>query len=98
VAVALLFDRIPYGVDDYEAIRRQIGAVAREPPQGAVFHMAGPGPDGWRVIEVWESLEDAERFERLQLAPVLAALGLPPRPAPQVWDVHRLRFIASPPA
>lgn len=98
MAVALLFDRVPYTVEECEAIRAQVAAATLTPPKGAIFHLAGEGPDGWRVIEVWETLDDAERFDRLHLAPVLAELGLPERPEPEVWHVHRMSVVPAPPS
>ena len=50
-----------------------------EKPAGGIFHVAGPSPNGgWRVIEVFESDEDAQRFvERLK--PAFEAVGVPAR-------------------
>jgi hypothetical protein len=39
-------------------------------PQGQLSHIAGPTPDGFRVIDVWETAEAFERFERHVLAPL----------------------------
>ena len=48
-----------------------------EKPAGGVFHVAGPSPNsGWRVIEVWISEEDANRFYEERFMPALRALGL----------------------
>ena len=32
------------------------------PPPGSLVHMSGPMDGGWRIIEVWESEEAADRF------------------------------------
>jgi hypothetical protein len=39
-------------------------------PEGQISHVAGPTADGFRVIDVWESREAFERFEREVLAPL----------------------------
>jgi hypothetical protein len=39
-------------------------------PAGQLDHIAGPTPDGFRIIDVWESAEAYERFERAVLAPL----------------------------
>jgi len=58
-------------------------------PDGGIIHVAGEGPDGsWRVIEVWESEENARAWDE-KLEPVLAAQGIS-RPAPETWQVHNL--------
>ena len=76
----------PQGTEQiYERIRELIGP---ERPAGGVLHLAGPGPNGgWRVIEVWDSEEDAKRFAE-RLRPAFEAVGVPAPPAPQVWPVH----------
>lgn len=56
---------------------------------GGVLHLAGPAPaGGWRVIEVWNSPEEAKRFLTDDFAPALRAAvfeGTPP--VPQFWPV-----------
>jgi hypothetical protein len=72
----------------YDRVREVLGL---ETPAGGILHVAGPSPNGgWRVIEVWESPEDAQRFVRERLLPALEAVGAPPPPAPQFWPVHGL--------
>ncbi len=58
-------------------------------PAGGIFHVAGPSPNGgWRVIEVWESQEDAQRFLGERVKPAFEAVGAPGPPQPQLWPVH----------
>ena len=45
-------------------------------PEGQVSHIAGPTPEGFRVIDVWESREAFERFEHEVLEP-LGFAGIP---------------------
>jgi len=47
---------------------------------------------GSRVIEVWESEEDAKRFVKERLMRAFEAVGAAPPPPPQFWLVHN--FIA----
>jgi hypothetical protein len=85
--VATLVDN-PQGTQEiYEKVRQHIGLEA---PAGGILHIAGPSPSGgWRVIEVWESEEDANRFYEERLKPAFEAVGVPgPPPQPQVWAVH----------
>jgi hypothetical protein len=71
----------------YEQIRARLGL---DKPAGGIFHVAGPSPTGgWRVIEVWESEEEANRFFLERFVPALQALGVSgPPPQPQFWPVH----------
>ncbi|MGY1680534.1 hypothetical protein [Geodermatophilus sp. SYSU D01176] len=61
-------------------------------PLGGSVHVAGPGlQGGWRVIEVWESEDEARRFVREELAPALRAAGAQgPPPSPEFWPLHRI--------
>ena len=44
-------------------------------PAGQLDHIAGPTRDGFRVIDVWESVEAFQRFEAAVLAPLGFAGG-----------------------
>jgi hypothetical protein len=71
----------------YEKVREQLGM---DRPAGGIFHLAGPSPTGgWRVLEVWDSEEEAMRFRDERLLPEFDAAGFP-RPAgpPQIWQIH----------
>ena len=59
---------------NYDAVSEQIGA-ATNPPGGLIAHTAGWDEQSgvFRIIEVWESHEDAERFRRERLLPALEA-------------------------
>jgi hypothetical protein len=87
MAVAVIVDN-PQGSEEiYKKVRAQVGLDA---PAGGIFHAAGPSPTGgWRVLEVWESEEEARRFRSERLMPAFDAAGIP-RPAdpPEVWQLH----------
>ena len=86
MAVAMLIDN-PHGSKEiYEQLRERIGL---DKPAGGIFHVAGPSPNGgWRVIEIWESEEDAKRFLVERLRPAAEAIGTAPPPPPELWPVH----------
>jgi hypothetical protein len=87
VAVAMMVDNPEGSQEVYEQIRAHLGL---DKPAGGIFHVAGPSPTGgWRVIEVWESEEEANRFFQERFVPALRALGLSgPSPPRQFWPVH----------
>ena len=66
-----------------------LGALAGaiKQAQGFVLHTAYPIEGGWRVIEVWESENDANQFFAKHVAP-----NLPPgiRPKRSVQELHSL--------
>src|SRR5918996_421926 len=87
MAIAMLVDNPEGSQKDYDSVREQLGL---EKPAGGIFHVAGPSPNGgWRVIEVWESEEEANRFFQERFFPALQAVGVPgPPPKPELWPVH----------
>ena len=87
MAIAMLVDN-PEGAQElYDRLRKQLDL---EGSAGGILRIAGPSPNGgWRVIEVFESEEDAGRLLKERFGPALEALGFAgPRPQPQFWPVH----------
>jgi len=73
VAIAMMVDNPEGSQEIYDRIRELVGL---DEPAGGIFHVAGPSPNGgWRVIEVWESEEDAQRFLSERLRPAFEAVG-----------------------
>jgi hypothetical protein len=72
-----------------ELYERVLDTLDRTVPLGGILHVAGPGPEGgWRVLEIWNSPEEAERFLSERLAPALRAAGFDgPPPTAQLWPV-----------
>lgn len=55
------------------------------PVEGLLVHIAGEGPNGFRVVDVWESEDACRRFgEALQ--PVLKEVGITAEP--QIYPSH----------
>lgn len=87
MAIAMLIDNRDGSQEMYEKLLTEIGL---DGPAGGTVHVAGPSPaGGWRVIEVWESVEEASRFLKEQFGPALKAIGFTGQPPePQFWPVH----------
>jgi hypothetical protein len=74
-----------------ESVRRLTGGRGRLekpsdwPVDGLLAHAAGQSPDGFRVVDVWESEEATRRFGE-KLAPVLQELGISEQP--QLYPAH----------
>jgi hypothetical protein len=58
----------------YDAVHQQMGIDAN-PPEGLIFHAAGPIDEGWGVIDFWESREAFDGFAGGRLAQGLQELG-----------------------
>ena len=88
MAIAMMVDNPRGSQEVYDKVRAHLGL---DRPAGGIFHVAGPSPNGgWRVIEVWESEEDAKRFVEERLQPAFDALGLPRPPGREFWPVHNM--------
>jgi hypothetical protein len=76
--------------DQYEQVRARVG-LGDEVPPGGVLHIAAQGDDGMiRVVEVWESREQAEEFTKKVMA-AREELGIATgRPPIEYLEVHRL--------
>jgi hypothetical protein len=87
MAVAMMVDNPNGSQELYERIRAHIGL---DRPAGGIFHIAGPSPNGgWRVIEVWDSEEEAVSFLQDRFAPALRELGVEGPPPPrEFWPVY----------
>jgi hypothetical protein len=74
--------------DLYDESQRRMGLQGAL-PGGCTQHIAGPSPDGWRVVAVWDSPEALQGFMAEALCPMLSVLGVAPPPAPPVvYPLH----------
>jgi hypothetical protein len=55
------------------------------PVEGLLVHAPGEGPNGFRVVDVWESEEACKRFGEI-LAPILQEVGV--EEEPQLYEAH----------
>jgi heme-degrading monooxygenase HmoA len=77
--------------DQYEQVRQHLGLGDGVPP-GCQQHVAAVGDDGRvRVIEIWDSREQAEAFTKDQLIAAREAVGAGSgRPSITYLDVHHI--------
>jgi hypothetical protein len=76
--------------EQYDTTHRHMG-IDSNPPEGLIFHMAGPIDGGWGVIDVWESREAFDRFGRGLMLTTVQELGdqaLPGPPDLKEFPVH----------
>jgi hypothetical protein len=77
-SIVLVFDGV--GEADYWKVNDQLG-LGRDGsgdwPAGLQSHVAGPTPNGWVVIERWDSKASQEAFMGSRLGAALGAAGLP---------------------
>ena len=56
--------------------------IESNPPEGMIFHAAGPIEEGWGVIDFWESRAAFDRFVESRLRPTIQQLGAQAPPSP----------------
>jgi len=72
--------------EQYEAVHSRVDVDAN-PPEGLIFHAAGPVDGGWRVADVWESREHFDRFRAERLGPAIQELGdRAPQSPPEITE------------
>jgi hypothetical protein len=92
MAIGLLLEFSGEGMNEesYRAVNDRVNPPD-DRPAGCIFHSAGPGPDGgWRVVDVWQSRADFDRFQQERLFPALGEVfGDQPGSPPQIteWEV-----------
>ena len=59
--------------------KKRMEAAGDWPVEGLLAHVAGQGPKGFRVVDVWES-EEAFRLFGERLMPILEKLGIQVEP------------------
>lgn len=73
--------------EQYEAARREVNWEGN-PPAGAQFHVSWFDADGFRVMDVWDSREDFQRFVETRLMPGVAKIGIEGQPRVELTDAH----------
>ena len=66
----------------YDQVISGLEAKGLAAPAGRQYHVAWDTPQGWRVLDVWDSEEALGKFAE-DLMPIIAASGATP-PTPQI--------------
>ena len=77
--LTLVFEGV--GEDQYWAVNDTLGMAgdwSQNWPAGMVDHSAGPTPNGWMVVERWESKAAHETFMATRLGPALTKVSVRP--------------------
>ena len=85
-ALTITFTSKNMSVAKYEEVLRRLAAAGAGAPSGRLFHTCYGPADALRVVDVWASMEQFERFGGI-LMPILASLGIDPG-APDVQPQH----------
>ena len=89
MAVAIIMDFAGGTLEQYDQIIEKMGL---EPgggtPDGALFHWVTETPDGLRVVDVWETQEQFDKFAEEQIGPYSREVGVTEPPQTTVHQVH----------
>jgi hypothetical protein len=75
--------------EQYDAVMEKL-RLDKDPPDGGMFHLAGPAEDGIRVVDVWESQEQFQQFLSDRLAAVAEEVGLEGQPKVEFLPLHNV--------
>lgn len=91
LSVVLIHHGPSFTREKYEEIVRKLTGKTRMesasdwPIDGLLVHAAGDSPQGFRVVDVWESEEACNRFGET-LAPILQEVGVEVQP--EIYEAH----------
>ena len=88
MAIGILVETPGGTQEQYDIVLESLDLGGKNPP-GQIFHIAGPTDDGWRVVDLWESREDFDRFFEENLREALTAAGMP-EPKLSFWPIHNV--------
>src|SRR5215218_9061198 len=91
--VAMLMEFPEATGDEYDRVMSHMGGEGFQPPEGAIAHIAVVMDDALRILDVWETREDFERFYETQLKDALAAAEVTTDREPKFREVHNVMTV-----
>lgn len=88
MAVTVVFQVPGMTAEQYDRVIRDLEANGLGAPDGRLYHIASPTPEGWFVVDVFESQEKFGEFAG-RLLPILTAAGVTPT-QPAVYPLHNM--------
>ena len=75
--------------EQYNQIMRALD-LDKNPPSGSLFHLVGFINGTMRVLDIWESQQVFERFQKERLPAALQKAGINSQPKIQFYPVHNI--------
>jgi hypothetical protein len=72
-----------------------MGLTGEEGPPGALFHWVAKTDQGIRVVDVWESRAQFDRFAQEQIGPYTQEVGIPAPPEVRFYEAHNTMRAAT---
>ena len=93
MAVAYTYNSVSQ--DEYESVFPEILGNGK-PHDGLLMHAAGDEGDGtWRIVEVWQSDGQRDRWQRETLLPVLERHGVDTSAGPPEWTRVEVKHLVT---
>ena len=77
--------------EQYDAAREKVSWEV-DVPQGAILHVPWFAHGGMRVLDLWESAEDFQRFVDDRLMPAVQEIGIQGEPRVEINPLHGRAF------
>lgn len=75
--------------EQYDAVRKIVDFEGN-PPEGALYHVAGCSDRGLRVADTWERAEDFQAFVEQRLMPGVQKAGIHGEPKVEIWPAYNI--------
>ena len=75
--------------DQYNQVMRTLD-LDRTPPSGGILHVAGFTKGTLHVLDVWESQQGFEKFQKDRLMPAVQKIGISTQPKVQFYPAHNI--------
>jgi hypothetical protein len=81
------------GTENYDAVAAKVDAQSN-PPEGLIAHTAGRDSNGvFRIFDIWETREHAERFQQERIMPIVNELmqqqeSMTPPDVQDTYELH----------
>ena len=75
--------------EQYDRARHEVN-WEKDVPRGAKFHVAWFADDGLRVIDLWDSEADFNRFVADRLMPAVKNIGIQGEPRVKIAEAHAI--------
>jgi hypothetical protein len=79
--------------DQYNQVMRHLD-LDKNPPTGAIFHVAGFTGGTMHVLDIWESQQAFETFQKERLAAAVQKAGIAGQPKVQFYPAHNI-FVSN---
>ena len=86
--ITAFFDVPGMSAKQYDQTIAALEAKGLGAPDGRLYHVAWSTPDGWCVLDVWESEEKLGQFAEA-LVPIILGIGATP-PKPQIYPAYNI--------